>query len=160
MLTSTYFPPQQPAHSWVPSLAQTAQACTSLLKPTPAWTPDAALSDPQDPTCLSGSRARSISGLEPWLWLPSLGFPLPRTCRQSSLGALIVLLRLLPCFKDILKSRCPLSMQTGPCRGVQPFKRGDPQRSPFPMAALLPVLSQSLKSSLLNSPNALYRLRI
>lgn len=113
MLSSTSFPPRQPAHSWPPGLA-----CT----------PDAALSDLQDhPTCFSGGRARSRSGLEPWLWLP--GFPSPRMCRQSSRRST---LRLLSCFRDTLKSRCPPCMQTGPCRGVQPFKWGDPQRSPLP----------------------------
>lgn len=128
-----------------------------LAKPAPAWTPDTALSDPQDhPTCLSGSRARSTSGLEPWLGLHSLGLPIPRMYRQSLLRALIALLRLLSCFRDTLKSRCPL-----PCRLALAEQRsllkgaGNPQRSPLPDGSFA---SQSLKSSLLNSPNALDRL--
>lgn len=63
-------------------------------------------------------------------WSPGFGYPHWGSPYLECGGR--ALLRLLSCFRDTLKSRCTLSMQTVPCRGMQPFKRGNPQRSLLP----------------------------
>lgn len=88
MLSCTYFPPEQqpiPGQLVWPRLF-TARACSSLNSRTALWGHTGQPCLPvHQVLALSGSRARgNVSGLEPWLWLPSLGFPLPTICRQGS----------------------------------------------------------------------------